>query len=408
MVEVFTFPDVGEGLHEGDIVRWLVHEGDMVKTNQPLVEMETAKAIVEIPSPHDGIVLRLHGKEGDTIKVGSPLVTFGKEGEKLEGAAPSKTVAPKKENPKMETAPQAQVSSGMILATPHTRRLAREKGVDLSLIAGTGREGRITDADIEAAAGKTSTPQRPRQTFSQPSVSSDPAREERVQVKGLRKTIAEAMTRSKFTAPHVTHMDEADVTDLIALRKKEMKSAEALGVKLTYLPFIAKAIEIALKLHPYLNSSFDDERQEIILKHYYNFGIAVDTPEGLIVPVIQDIDRKSIMDLAKEFQEVAQLARARKLSREHLHGGTFTITNIGSLGGTGATPIINHPEVAIMGVFAIKEKPVVKDGTIMVRHILPLALSFDHRVLDGGEAARFMQDVIRHLEDPALLLLDVV
>lgn len=438
MADVFKFPDVGEGLHEGEIVRWLIKVGDSVKRNQPLVEMETAKAIVEIPSPQDGIVSILHGKEGDIIKVGSALVTFGAPGESVSAVNPASTAssvsapATSVSSPlasKVQTVPvSASVAIGEIRATPHTRRLAQEMGVDLRTIKGTGNNGRITDEDVRSAAQSsattshhgalhTGTPKIANAANISSGFSSVPSITpvaitlhgpvEKIPLRGLRKTIAETMHRSVMTAAHVTHFDEADVTELWELRKKELANAQQAGVKLTFLPFFMKAVVIALKHHPYLNSTLDDAAQEILLKKYYNIGVAVDTPEGLIVPVVKDADKKSILELANEIQHLSELARTRKLPLESLQGGTFTITNIGSVGGKGATPIINHPEVAILATFSIEQKPVVHEKAIVLRYMLPLALSFDHRVLDGAMAARFVKDIIRHLEDPAFLLLEM-
>ena len=298
---------------------------------------------------------------------------------------------------------------GRVLAVPSTRRLARELGVDISKVKGTGPGGRITDEDVRKV---TEAPQAPetRQPETAP-VEVAPeikALEERIPIKGIRKTIGERMVLSLFTAPHVVSMDEADVTELVKLREKEKKLAEEKGIKLTYLAFIVKAVTVALKQHPYLNASLDPKKNEIVLKRYYNIGIAVDTPEGLMVPVIKDADRKSIMELARVSEKLADEARTRKIKLPDLKGNTFTITNIGSIGGIFSTPIINPPDVAILGIHRIRDMPVVIDGEIKIRKILPIVLSFDHRVLDGAQAARFMNTLIEHLKDPDLLLLDGV
>ncbi len=399
MVDV-KFPDVGEGITEGTLVKWLVKIGEEIKADQAVAEIETDKAIVEIPSPKAGKILKLHGKEGDVIKVGSILASLTLPGEEVK--------IPEAEPPVMK--PEAMPSElkpevkppeipGRVLAAPSTRRLARELGVDMSGVAGTGPGGRITDEDVK----KFKEAPKP------PEVSPEiKALEERVPMKGIRKTIAERMVKSLFTAPHVVSMDEADVTELVKLREKEKKVAEEKGIKLTYLAFIVKAVTVALKQHPYLNASLDSEKNEIVLKRYYNIGIAVDTPEGLMVPVIKNADQKSIMELAQETERLSQEARSRKIKLPELKGNTFTITNIGSIGGIFSTPIINPPDVAILGVHRIRDMPVVIDGEIKIRKILPLVISFDHRVLDGAQAARFMNALKEHLEDPALFLLDVV
>lgn len=362
------FPDIGEGITEGTIVKWVVKEGDIIKADQTLVEIETDKAIVEIPSPKSGRISKLYG-EGDIIKVGSSLVSLDMPEE---------------------------VKAEHVLATPSTRKLARELGVDISKVKGTGAGGRVLDEDVRRFAEGIKPPEK----------EIKPPRLEEA-IKGIRKTIAEKMTRSFFTIPHVTFMDEADVTELVRVREKDKKIAEKQGIKLTYLPFIVKAVVIALKKHLYFNASVDIEKNEIILKRYYNIGIAVDTSEGLMVPVIKNADTKSIMQLAKEMQKLSEEARNRKIKLLDLRENIFTITNIGSLGGVFSTPIINPPDVAILGVHRIYDKPVVIQGEIRIRKILPLVLSFDHRVVDGADAARFMNTIIEYLEDPDLLLLDV-
>ncbi len=377
------FPDVGEGITEGQLVKWLVQVGDVISRDQAVAEIETDKAIVEIPSPHAGKVLALHGAEGDVIKVGSTLAVIGGEEEKVE---------------MVEAKVEEGVKPGRVLATPHTRKLARELGVDITQVEGSGPGGRITDEDVKKAAEKPSEA---------PQVEKE-GEEVRVPLSPIRKRIAENMTRSAFTMPHVTAMDEADVTELVELREQQKASAEKAGVKLTFLPFIIKAVVIALKEHPYFNASLDMDRGELVIKKYYNIGVAVDTPEGLLVPVIKDIEHKSILELAAELNRLAEEARNRKIKLEDLKGSSFTITNVGAIGGMLSTPLINPPNTAILGVHRIKERPVVKDGEIKIRKMLYLSLSFDHRAVDGAQASRFMNTLIKHLEDPGLLLLDVV
>ncbi len=407
MVDI-KFPDVGEGITEGTLVKWLVKIGDEIKADQAVAEIETDKAIVEIPTPKAGKVSKLYGKEGDVIKVGSTIASLAIPGEEIE--AELAEIKPKEIKPvevKPEIKPEIKLPEAppRVLATPATRRLARELGVDISRVSGSGPGGRVTDDDIRKFAEVK--PEIKPEVMPPEALPEIKLAEERIPVKGIRKTIAERMVKSLFTAPHVVSMDEADVTELVSLREKEKKTAEEKGVKLTYLAFIIKAVTVALKQHPYLNASLDVQKNEIVLKRYYNIGIAVDTPEGLMVPVIKNADQKSIMELAKEAEVLAEGARSRKIKLSDLKGNTFTITNIGSIGGIFSTPIINPPDVAILGVHRIRDMPVVINGEVKIRKILPLVLSFDHRVLDGAQAARFMNTLIEHLKDPDLLLLDV-
>jgi len=296
------------------------------------------------------------------------------------------------------------------LATPHTRRLAREMKVDLSTIQGSGPGGRITDEDLKG--GAKVAPEAPTAAPTTPSTKAPTAIQDkygptkRVPLKGVRKIIADKMVESYTHAVHVTHCDEADITNLVAIRNKEKAIARKKGVKLTFLPFIAKAALAALKEYPELNASLDEQTNEIVYKKYYHLGMALATDAGLIVPVIRDADGKSILQLGKEMHELADKGRARKLKPEDMQGSSFTITNVGSIGGTVFTPIINYPNTAILGVGRIRELPRMKDGKVQPRHILTLSLSFDHRVADGARAALYMNEVIKHLEDPALLLVD--
>jgi len=405
MVDV-KFADIGEGVTEGTIVKWLVKEGEEIKADQAVAEIETDKAIVEIPSPKAGKILKLVGKEGDVIKVGSTLASLALQGEIVK--APE-TGAPEIKPVEVKPLEKPAQVSGRVLAAPSTRRLARELGVDISKAKGTGPGGRITDEDVRKVTEAPEMPETIPPEIAPHEVALEiKALEERIPIKGIRKTIGERMVLSIFTAPHVVSMDEADVTELVKLREKEKKMAEEKGFKLTYLAFIIKAVTVALKQHPYLNASLDPKKNEIVLKRYYNIGIAVDTPEGLMVPVIKNADRKSIIELAQETEKLAEEARTRKIKLSDLKGNTFTITNIGSIGGLFSTPIINPPDVAILGIHRIRDMAVVIDGEIKVRKILPIVLSFDHRVLDGAQAARFMNNLIDHLTDPDLLLLDVV
>lgn len=408
MVDI-KFPDVGEGITEGTLVKWLVKIGDEIKADQAVAEIETDKAIVEIPTSKAGKVSKLYGKEGDIIKVGGSLVSLDLPGEEikaLEVKPEPHEFMPVELKPEIKLPKKPPEEFSKVLATPSTRRLAREFGVEISRIVGSGPGGRIMDEDIKKFAEvKSETAPETLPPVAMPEIK---MAEERIPIKGIRKTIGERMTRSLFSAPHVVSMDEADVTELVKLREKEKKLAEEKGIKLTYLAFIVKAVTVALKQHPYLNASLDPKKNEIVLKRYYNIGIAVDTPEGLMVPVIKDADRKSIMELARVSEKLADEARTRKIKLPDLKGNTFTITNIGSIGGIFSTPIINPPDVAILGIHRIRDMPVVIDGEIKIRKILPIVLSFDHRVLDGAQAARFMNTLIEHLKDPDLLLLDGV
>jgi len=413
----FKFPDIGEGLTEGEIVRWLVKEGDEVKEGQPLVEVETDKALAEIPSPRTGVILKILAKEKEIVKVGQVIVVFGEKGEALAAPPPKpKSVGVVGE---LEEAPEEAPSvvakaepvktalvSEHAMATPAVRALAKELGVDINKVQGTGPEGRVLEKDIRQSAESKEKPAEPEKKIAKVKKYDLYGYVERIPLRGVRRSIAKAMVKSKYTAPHVTAMDEADVTMLWKIREKEKKAAEKKGVKLTILPFIIKAVIAGLSEHPYLNASLDDENEEIVLKKYFNIGFATDTPEGLMVPVVKNAKDKSILQLAEELTKLAEKARNRTIDLADLKGGTFTISNYGALGGIYATPIINYPEVAILGIGKIKDTPVVRNGKLVVRKILSLALSFDHRVVDGGEGARFLNTVIARLEDPDLILLE--
>lgn len=364
----FKFPDVGEGIHEGEIVKWRVKVGDEVKEDQPLVEMETAKAIVELPSPKSGTVLALLGKEGEVVHVGNVLVVIGEKGEKWTPSAEAEHPAPQ----------VAKAGPGVIGQIP-----TEEKGVVLP--------PRTPELETPSAIKGDTGIKKQRKYDIWGYV-------EHVPLKSVRKAIAEHMVKSAFTIPHVTHFDELDATNLMKLRDSKKAEAEKQGIKLTYLSFIVKALVETLKKHMFLNAFFnDDTGDEIIVMKYYNIGIAVDTEDGLMVPVVKGADQKDILQIAKEITELAEKCRTRKIDLAELQGGSFSITNIGSVGGISATPIISYGQSGNLGIFRIKEKPVVMDGRIEIRPILPLALSFDHRVLDGAEAARFMNDLIATL-----------
>ena len=417
MAYEFKFPDIGEGLTEGEIVRWLVKEGDALKEGAPLVEVETDKALAEIPSPKTGVVLKILAKEKEIVKVGQVIVVLGEKGESPAAAvqkpASVGVVGELEEAP--EESPAVSVTtetkkplfvSAHALAAPAVRALAKELGVEIDQVKGSGPEGRVLEKDVRQAAEAKGKPVEPEKKPAKVKKYDLYGYVDRIPLRGVRRSIAKAMVKSKYTAPHVTTTDEADVTELWKMREKEKKAAEKKGIKLTILPFIIKSVIAGLTQHPYLNATLEDENEEIVLKKYYNIGVAADTPEGLMVPVVKNAKDKSIFQLAEELTQLTEKARKRTIDLADLKGGTFTISNYGAVGGIYGTPIINHPEVAILGVGKIKDMPVVKDGKIEIRKILHLSLSFDHRVIDGAEAVRFLNTVIEHLEDPDLILLE--
>ncbi|MDA4128322.1 MAG: 2-oxo acid dehydrogenase subunit E2 [Thaumarchaeota archaeon] len=405
----FKLPDIGEGVAEGEVLKWFVKEGDPVKEDQPLVEVMTDKVNVQIPSPRTGTVGKLMAKEGDVVKVGTTLVLISLPGEQP-STAPSPQAPPQARTPEVTlqgpSVPEPGPAS-RALATPATRRLARELNVDIARIRGSGPQSRVTDDDVRAAAGRGGQ-QAVVLGKAAPAPPTSSAREEVVPLRGIRKTIAERMVRSKNTAAHVTHVDEVDMTELVVLREAFKGSAEKRGVKLTFLPFIVKALVPALKEYKFVNSTLDDAAGNIILKKYYNLGIAVDTEQGLVVVVVRDVDRKDIFELAGEIESLAEKARTGRLSLDEVHGATFTITNVGGIGGLFATPIINPPEAAILGVHAIKKRPVFRDGKVEVRDMMYISLSFDHRIFDGAYAARFTNKIIETIQDPKKLLTEVL
>ena len=418
MIE-FKFPDVGEGITEGEIVKWLVKVGDTVKEDQPMAQVETDKAVVDVPSPVKGTVVELKVAEGATIKVGEVLfiIDDGKES-KPEVKTPKKE--PKVEEKKESVGIVGDVSTKSeviptIHATPAVRKLAKELKVDINKVKGTGKEGLITQKDVEAASGKTTpvvkttaveakTGEKPKglvvkRKYDQYGYI------DRVPFKGIRKTIARNLLKSRDMNVHVTSMDHCDVTELWEIKKHHKEDAAKRKVHLTFTPFFIKAVIAALKQHPMLNSTLDEEAQEILIKKYYNIGFAVDTGNGLLVPVVKIADQKSVLKIAQEITDLAQSARDRTINLGDMKGGSFTITNYGSIGSEYGTPIINPPEVAILGIGNIKDTPWVVDGEIKIRKIMGLSLSFDHRVVDGAEASRFLNTLIGFLEDPDSMLL---
>jgi pyruvate dehydrogenase E2 component (dihydrolipoamide acetyltransferase) len=498
MAYEFKFPDIGEGIAEGELLSWKVKEGDQVAQDQTLAEMETDKAIVEMPSPRAGRVTKLHAAEGDVVNVGDVLVTIEEssagQGETPpaqvagQGAAAPTAVArvvatvaapvaaarpaapapeeelvpytgsvvgrleeaPEEEEAAPAAGPRAAASAAPeVLAMPSVRALARELGVDLRGLRGTGPGGRILKQDVEdtaqaaaygaaapavtggragAVAASGAAPAAiPSGPASQPGPTPAPAREEqvdlvpllggviesdghgpveRVQFRGVRRSMARRMAEAVAKQAQVTTMDEADVTIIKRIREKERTIAAERGVRLTYLAFVVKACTASLKRFPRLNAVLDESGDEFLLKRYYNIGIAIDTRSGLMVPNIKDADRKSIFQIAEEIVALVDQAEERQIALEGFRGGTFTITNYGAIGGLFATPVINYPEVAILGMGRVRETPVVRDGKVVTRLTLPLALTFDHRLVDGAEAARFLNLVIGYLEDPDLLLLE--
>jgi len=422
MPRQFSLPDLGEGLTEAEIIAVLVREGDVIKEDAPLLEVETDKAQVEIPSPIAGRVEQIHVQPGQTVKVGTVLVTFSDDGAAT-GSAPVAAAAPRGA-PARSAAPPPPASpsptAGPVAATPATRRLARELGVDLKTVRGTGPGGRVLDADVRAAASgpraapppaKPATPAGPAKPLASVGLEAPPlprfeqwGQVERTPLSHLRRTIAERMTLSATLIPHVTHFDRADITDLDAIITRSLEGARAKGVTLTLTGFILKAAALALRGHPQFNATLDPAAGELILKRYHHLGVAVATDRGLIVPVLRDVDQKPVLEIARELAALAQRVREGKATLEDLRGGSFTITNIGALGGTAAVPIINYPEVAILGVARARLEPVVRQGQIVPRLLLPLTLTFDHRVADGADGARFAAEIVSRLEAPERLL----
>ncbi|HEX3761406.1 MAG TPA: dihydrolipoamide acetyltransferase family protein [Kofleriaceae bacterium] len=485
----FYMPDIGEGVVEGEIVSWKVKEGDRVKLDQPLVEVMTDKATVELPSPLPGTVVKIHYKDGQICPVGQILVTIEEEAGTTAGAASTSAagngqvgsshaatpaakppsapaqVAPATHPPRPRsptataspppfpsgpsattpppfapvsagaqpalqtgssatvTAPYPAVTAGTIqvvdatvararvLATPATRRLARQLGVEIGRVPPTGPHGRVTTADVQsyqsnggAHAEAAPSPQHAPAPVAIPHGGD----EERIPLRGIRRRIAESMARSKRTAAHFTYVEEVDMTELVAVRDRARARAAERGVKLNYLPFIVKACVSGLKKWPQLNASLDETTQEIVRKKYYHIGIAAQGPQGLAVSVVRDADRRSIFDLSREIDRLGEAVRSNTATRDELTGSTFTVSSLGKLGGVLATPIINFPEVAILGVHKIEERPAVRHGQIVIRHLMNLSISVDHRIADGWDGAMFVQEVKSLLEDPTTMFMEMV
>jgi pyruvate dehydrogenase E2 component (dihydrolipoamide acetyltransferase) len=466
----FKLPELGENVESGDIVNVLVREGDVIAANDGVLEMETDKAVVEIPCPYGGKVAKIHVKKGQTVKVGQILLTIETEADTPAPTPPPKPAPPaapalaKSEKPaavaqlekpntpgattnlrsvpglSSSVAPDATTNlrsvpglssnaaqptdsgrsgaaiiespavADIIPAGPAARRLAREFGLDLRQVPGTGARGRITPEDIKAAAAAQAqpafAPSGPQRVIPPGEPGADVwGQIRREKMPKIRRTIAAQMAKSATIIPHVTNFDDADITDLEHLRKNIPQGFIGAGIKLTVMPFVLKAVAMALQQHPTLNASIDDEKEEVIYKEYINIGIAVDTPRGLVVPALRKIDRLGIPQIAQQLNTLAQKVRSVAFSVDDLRGGTFTVSNMGAIGGTYSTPIINHPEVAILLLGRSRWLPVVRDEKIEPRFMLPLSLSFDHRLVDGGAAARFLNDVIDLLQNPGKLLL---
>ena len=393
-------PDVGEGIAEGEVVRWLVAEGTAVTEDDPLVEILTDKANVEIPSPVSGTLLRILAKSGQLVKVGEPIALIepaaGQAAAAQRGMTPPDRPAPASRE---ATEPghgspsgEAAAAGREVLATPVVRKLAKDLGVELGAIPGSGPGGRVTEEDVRRAAG----PKAPA------GIPAESASEERIPFRGRRRMIARKMVAAKTRVPHALLVDEADVSGLLAERAKMREIGEREGVRITILPFIMKAVAGALQRHPALNASLDEERGEIVRKKKVVVGMAVDAGDGLVVPVVRNADAKSVIELAREIDRLSAAAREGTLAPGDLTGGTFTISSVGSIGGLFSYPVINVPEAAILAAHKIVTRPVVRDGEIVPREMMYLSLSFDHRIVDGGEATRFLNEVVRRIEASAI------
>ena len=435
-------PDIGEGVVEAEVLRWLVVPGDLVEEDQPLVEVMTDKATVIIPSPRRGRVVRLLCPVGELAKVHAPLVELDTGEAVPRGAAPTaEAQAGSRRSPAREAAravvareepgtPQADdpdASPGArkkALATPAARALAREMGIAIDAVPGTGPGGRVTKDDLSARARRNGddSPAAHREAAPEPAPRPAPAtqagapalapapgvgEDERVPLRGLRKRIAENMARSKRTAAHFTFVEQCDVSELVRAKERMAEAARADGVKLTFLPFVLKAAVAALRRHPRLNATMDEERGELVIHRRYDLGVAAATDEGLVVPVVRGVERRSIVDLAREIERLGDATRAGKVRPEDLGRSTFTVTSLGALGGLFATPVLNHPEVAILGIHRIRPTPVARGGEVVVRDVMHVSVTSDHRLVDGHEAAAFAYEVIRLLEDPSLLFMQL-
>lgn len=423
---IFKFPDIGEGLEEGVIIQWHVDKGQKVKMGESLVTMETDKVVTEIPSPRDGVIAARYGSEGETIRVGAALVEIELDGDEvainqveekpkaeaveeegagvvgtLEVAGNDFVLTASKEGVSEEKETKTRQSKA--LATPVARAMAKEMGIDINLVRGTGPAQRVMKNDILNFSKQDSKP-----TVSKP-LASDNLLEERLEIEPLsqiRKTIAKNMIQSKHNAAHMTVFEEVEISELDRVRKKYKDYFKDENIRITYLAFIVKAVALALKKHKSLNAEMDMDKGVMIYKKYYNIGIAADTEKGLVVPVIKNADKLSVKEIALEIQVLADKARDGKLSMDDMKDGTFTITSYGSIGGLFAVPVINYPQAGILGIGRISKQPIVKDDKLDIGLMLPLSLSVDHRIADGGETSRFLNRVMSYLNEPVGLLID--
>ena len=428
MKYIFNFPDIGEGLEEGTILEWYVKAGQPIKAGQALVNMETDKVVTDIPSPKTGIITATFGQVGETIRVGSPLVEI-----EIEGAVDEKTTVAVTEAPKTEAIEEGAAVVGTMelagnnaalpasdegsaksasedafapkaLATPLARAMAREYKIDINKVTGTGPSGRVTKEDIQNSQSPDKSVEKVETTEVNLQSPDDLTTYE--PLTQIRKAIAKNMLNSKQNTAHMTLFEEVEISDLIEIRQKFKQKLADKNIKLTYLPFIVKATVSALKQYAQLNAQMDLENNRMVYKNRYNIAIAIDTSEGLVVPVIKDADKLSIMQIAQKIAQLSDKARDRKLSLDDLKDGTFTITNFGSIGGIFATPVINYPQAGILGIGRIVKKPIVKGDQIQIGNVLPLSLSVDHRIVDGGDASRFMNRIMDYLSDPVFMLME--
>ncbi len=420
---IFKFPDIGEGLTEGIIIEWYVDKGTTVRVGQPLVKMETDKVVTDIPSPREGVIVARYGKVGETIHVGETLVEIEIAGDAAADVPPSEPEAVEEEGagvvgvievasnkallpasdegtgPIREAAPAARRK---VLATPVARAMAREMNIDISLVTGTGPAGRVMKSDIQ----NYRTPAAVAAAIMPPAPGTPAAGLIEIRpMSQIRKSIARNMLRSKQSTAHMTLFEEPEVSRLVEARARYRDEYKKEELSLTYLPFIIKAVVEALRRHPELNAEMDYDKGNIIYKNYYNIGIAVSTEEGLVVPVIRNADRLTIRELSRAVAELAVKARERKLTLDDMKDGTFTITNYGALGGWFGVPVINYPQVGILGIGRINQQPVVADGEVKVGNVMPLSLSVDHRMVDGAEATEFLNDVAAGIADPLSLIM---
>ena len=412
-------PKLGEGADSGGVVNVFVKDGDQVAKGQAIIELENEKAVASIPTTAAGVVAKIHVKPGDKINVGQRLITLTESGAPATAPAPAARLAGSTPAPEPEAAGEAEAEeigeavskpAAVPVASPSLRRIARELGIDLSRVRGSEPGGRIVIGDVRAYLQRLMAAAAKGKSGGGAGATARPAITESIDfsqwgpvtkkpLTPLRQVIARRMVESWNAVPRVTQFDEADFTQLNALRKKFAPKYEKKGVRLTLTPLVLKALVETLKQHPIFNSSLDEAANEVVIKGYYHIGIAVDTEQGLIVPVLRDVDKKSVLDLSRELEQLAQKARDRKVSGDELKGGTFTVSNQGAIGGAHFTPIVNKPEVAILGLGRGALKPVARDGKVEIRMMTPLGLSYDHRVIDGGEAARFIVDLVAALQN---------